>query len=297
MGAVTKLARKTEQETEVVQLTPALAAKYLEANTKNRSISESTVESLADEMTAGRWKLHHQGIAIDTKGELRDGQHRLAAIVKSGVTVPMLVTTGIDPSSFDTIDAHRPRTVGDQLILFHGIPQGRRVAAMASVIHNIEMQAAGGIRIPVGLAMRIYKQNKAGMDFAVDAIQHGPFSKAPIVGVLAYGYPKAPEKVAAYTKQIRDGERLTKNDPAYVFREMLLNVNGLSSNLDRRTIHTAGLRCMHAFFEGEKLSVIRRNQLIDSETYEKAWKYFQRAHVKNAHLRHVANKLATAAKP
>lgn len=277
MGTVSKLQPGKAQFTELVQVSPKVAERYLEANTKNRAVSETTIEALAEEMKAGRWRLHHQGIAFDTEGVLRDGQHRLLSIVKSGVTVPMMVTTGIDPSVFDTIDAHRPRKVGDQLILFHGMPQGRRMAAAASIIHSIETDSVGGRRLPIGLVIEIHKRHKEGLDFATNAIMAGAFSKAPIIGALAYAFAKDGEKVAVFAKQLRDGERLTKNDPAYALRDLIIHNTGLSSNLDRRTAFTATIRCLHAFFEGERLSVVRKNQLLDSETYQRARRYFEKA--------------------
>ena len=82
-------------KTRIETITPALATEWLDKhNSVNRKISEPTVQSYAMDMKNGRWTLTHQGIAFDTEGNLQDGQHRLWAIVFSGITLEMMVTRG-----------------------------------------------------------------------------------------------------------------------------------------------------------------------------------------------------------
>lgn len=45
-----------------------------------------------------RYQLTHQGIAIGVDGTLLDGQHRLLAIAKAGISVPIVIATNCDPS-------------------------------------------------------------------------------------------------------------------------------------------------------------------------------------------------------
>lgn len=87
-------------KTKLQKITPAMAEKWLATpNTKNRKLRQRTVEAFAADMRRGKWHITHQGIAFDEAGNLLDGQHRLAAIVKSGCTIEMLVTTGLPQSS------------------------------------------------------------------------------------------------------------------------------------------------------------------------------------------------------
>lgn len=73
-------------------ISPAIASEYLKRNDVNRKPSATQVVLLAEDMSSGNWKLTHQGILIGKGGIVVDGQHRLLAVVKSGVTVPMLVS-------------------------------------------------------------------------------------------------------------------------------------------------------------------------------------------------------------
>lgn len=101
--------------TEII--TPTTAAAYLERNTSNRTIKPKHVEALADSMTAGHWQCTHEGIAFDTNGALIDGQHRLSAVVKSGVTITSLVFRDCEAATFHVIGDASRRTAADVLHL------------------------------------------------------------------------------------------------------------------------------------------------------------------------------------
>ncbi len=79
--------------TVIREISPELATKMLEGSYGNRKRRPHLVAVYAEAMKRGQWRTTHQGLAIDEAGNLLDGQHRLLAVVKSGVTVRMMVTT------------------------------------------------------------------------------------------------------------------------------------------------------------------------------------------------------------
>jgi len=110
------LIEMTSPASSVEKITPELACEYLEKNTNNRTIRSGRINELSGAMLRGEWMLTHQGIAFAKNGELIDGQHRLLAVVKSGVTVEMMVTRGCAPETFKALDLHSKRTASD---IFH----------------------------------------------------------------------------------------------------------------------------------------------------------------------------------
>ncbi|MGY3200450.1 hypothetical protein [Streptomyces sp. TE5632] len=102
---------------EVLDVSPELAAEWLTHNTSNRPLSKAAVQQLAGRIQRGEWQLTHQGIAFDEDGVLIDGQHRLAAIAKAGITVPLTVTHGVPRTAFTVMDTGRKRTGRDTLTL------------------------------------------------------------------------------------------------------------------------------------------------------------------------------------
>ena len=98
---------------KIETITPAKAQEYLKVNTYNRPLAKAYVNALADQMARGQWKMNGEPVIFSDKGHLLDGQHRLAAIVKSGVSVEMSVTRGVDENTFATIDTGKGRTGAD----------------------------------------------------------------------------------------------------------------------------------------------------------------------------------------
>ncbi|MCP3701052.1 MAG: hypothetical protein GY920_21545 [Aliivibrio sp.] len=99
----------------IQNITPVMAAEFLENNKSNRKINKKQLEMIVRSIEADKWRLTHQGVAFYDDGELADGQHRLQAIVKTGRTLKMPVFTGIerDIDTILAIDCGKGRTVID----------------------------------------------------------------------------------------------------------------------------------------------------------------------------------------
>jgi hypothetical protein len=101
---------------ELMTITPELAKQLLSLNTSaNRAVRKAKVDSYAKDMISGLWRLTHQGIAFDWHGNLVDGQHRLHAILKSGVTLQVYAYRGLNPDHFAVLDTGAARSAGDFL--------------------------------------------------------------------------------------------------------------------------------------------------------------------------------------
>lgn len=121
----------------LVLITPELAADLLNRNKRNRPLNAITVARYAQDATAGLFRSTAQAIVIDWNGDLLDGQHRLWAIVESGVAVELYIATGEDPDTFPAYDRGRRRTSGDALALL-GYSDGNTLGAAASRLHRHE---------------------------------------------------------------------------------------------------------------------------------------------------------------
>jgi hypothetical protein len=82
-------------------------------------------------MHAGNWICSPDGIIIGKTGRLLQGQHRLMAIIKSGVTCKMIVWRGVDDDVFRVLDRGKTRSASDAL----GI--GRKLAEVGSFLAGL----------------------------------------------------------------------------------------------------------------------------------------------------------------
>jgi hypothetical protein len=99
---------------QIETITPAAADAMLDASVGSvqRRMMVTHVARLAAAMKRGEWRVTHQGIAIGSDGRIIDGQHRLAAIVRAGIPVEIMVMRDADPELFHVIDTGRGRSAG-----------------------------------------------------------------------------------------------------------------------------------------------------------------------------------------
>lgn len=104
-------------KTTVEEITPEKARDMLAENTGNRTVRHGWIAELVDIIQRGDWVLTHQGIAITSDGRLLDGQHRLHAIVESGIGVRMNVSRDVDERAWTCIDIGKVRATSDRIRL------------------------------------------------------------------------------------------------------------------------------------------------------------------------------------
>lgn len=100
-------------KTQVQTVTPEIASRFLQKNQGNRDYRKSWIAHLSRIIQNGEWMVTHQGIALDKSGNLIDGQHRLLAIIDSGIPVQMNVTYDAESSTFGCIDIGVKRNLAD----------------------------------------------------------------------------------------------------------------------------------------------------------------------------------------
>ncbi len=220
---------KTKLDIAIEDITPAMAEKILNDTTTlieqgkliNRNISERRVDYYTDAMRAKQWQLTHQGIAFDDRGYLIDGQHRLWAVVRSGMTVPMVVTRGVPSSNcglakpLDLIDQGFTRTIAHSLVISHGYdgPSARVFSACVNYICNaIDRSDVRRRTVPVTLAiLSIYEPHLR----AIKALSpQGTKMTASVMAFSALVRASHKKEAEEFALGVYSEEGLQKGDPA-----------------------------------------------------------------------------------
>jgi hypothetical protein len=135
-------------------VTPAIAIQLLLRNLPgaNRKVDPATVFYYASQMVAGEWKATGQPMLIDSNGRLVDAQHRLYAIVISGMTIKSFIVTDVEPipGLFAYIDNARPRTAATALQTsgLNGVsPIIVKVVKIAEEVRNGVYNPTGGSKL------------------------------------------------------------------------------------------------------------------------------------------------------
>lgn len=117
----------------LVQVTPHIAKKWLHNNTMNRAPSNGVIKKYARAMEKGEWKITPDFISFAKDGTLLNGQHRLMAVVESGVTVDMCIATDVEKDSFYVMDRGKTRTYSFALGENRELSQCARLLASKTV--------------------------------------------------------------------------------------------------------------------------------------------------------------------
>lgn len=250
-------------------ITPKKAQQWLDvANIGNRPLSRSHVARIARDMLAGLFVSTHQGIAFDTSGNLRDGQHRLTAVVESGVTVYMWVTRNVSDSAWDVMDrGQRSRQVADCAAL-RDLPYRMEIASAAKMAY---MAKHGGFlnnkMAPTAAEVtRFIGKTPSVVRSAQMVMQAGAYKQLGSKSFQCYVYHMLPRKhrgtYLTFLDQLCEREDRKARGPAALLDKRLL-ANGLTGK-DRQWLF---LRAWRAFRDGEEL---RRLQIPTGRAYKSA---------------------------
>ena len=102
---------------EVIIVTPSQAAQWLATSLGNprwkggnKLYDEKKAAKIANDISNGDWHPGSNSISFGEEGNLLEGHHRLAAIIKAGIAVPCVVVRGISKAGELHIDDNDRRT-------------------------------------------------------------------------------------------------------------------------------------------------------------------------------------------
>ena len=113
-------ARLTEQYKDVQVgiefITPEQAQVYMGHNFKNnRKVVLNNILELEREMKSERFILSDSAICFNTENVLVNGQHRLLAVIKTGLTQPFIVVKNLPDKSKLIMDVGKSRVMSDRI--------------------------------------------------------------------------------------------------------------------------------------------------------------------------------------
>lgn len=235
-------------ESQWVDVTAELAQNWLKNNFRNRPMREDTVKAYARDMINGAWVPTHQGIAFNDQDALIDGQHRLAAIVMSGVTVRLMVTFGLpskidgkEMTTMDAVDRGATRSVADQLTIQHGFSNGSITAAICAALSTL-CCGERTRRLSVGQTLEVFRAFEHAVTYVIE--HRSKQVGLRTTGVLAgFAFALATEdrfwesetKISNFFEQVNLGKGLADGSSMKALREFLTSEESklFSRSLDR----------------------------------------------------------------
>jgi hypothetical protein len=248
---------KSEVTYTLEEITPEIAKRYLECNKLNyRRLNLKLVAKYANEMTNGNWRQDHpQGVAFDRDGNLGDGQHRLKAIVASGVTVRMWVLRGCDPEALYDIDRGHIRTEAD-LLRARGfredVDTGRAIAVARYMLTGLK----GGS--PNQCVRAFAKANETLIGTFLLEFGNARPRRSEVVAAFCNATREFPDgKVLDCARRYAKSEHGDFDDPLYMLRVKLIEGNKSRRFMGTGLIYALTVTALRAALDGRKLQHLR----------------------------------------
>lgn len=260
---------KPDQTSELKFVSPSHATYELEMhNNMNRPINPDDVDTLARLIGSGKFVSNGQTVSYDTDGEIVDGQHRFAAVVRAGIGVWLWVIRGLEPEVRPTIDDNNRRKFRDDLGM-NKVSSGASIEALLRKImlwdYNGGLAKRGKMR---GRVMRLDLANEyvKRVDEVNDALS------------IAKEYPRIPmsitnraflwwlltqhadrDLVRQFFSILSIGSQLSKDDVVVRFRDKIISERNQQYAYQHRERYATpehiffAIRTWDAWVKGERL--------------------------------------------
>jgi hypothetical protein len=241
------------------RITPETAAQMLQLNTENRPVVAKHVAFLAREIISGRWQVNGDTICF-SDDRLVDGQHRLMAIVKSGVPVQTFVIRGVSSQCFATKDTGKKRSTSDVMAINH-VNDSKRIATATYKVWLYKTtghMAQNSISPSPAELMDFYNQNQGIKDSVIAIPGKQKLIIHSLASALHYLFSeKDPSEADKFWNDVIQGENLQSNDSVFQFRARLVNNAASKSKLPMAYISMLAIKAWNFRREGRYSKVLR----------------------------------------
>ena len=270
-----------------VLMTPELAKEWLEKyNTNNRNLRLATVRKYAEDMRGGRWQFNGEAIDISASGVLKNGQHRLYAVIEAGVPVMMYVNFDV-PDEATIYDLQAKRNLADAA-KFDGIDIGQKEVALCKFIYtNVMRTRCGDGQI---LEFSIEESESLKEAVLLCSRNKSPARKVPCYAAAwvcsKNGYDKT--LIRQFFNAVGSGYYSEGEEAAIAFRNFIISRPAISSRQNRNEIFKATCKALYDYSLKKPRKLVYRN--IDFDLYD----CFSGSNAESIAKKYVRNKGASA---
>ena len=218
----------------VTRIDPEVAARMLASTHETqRKLKPRVVKQYVGDMLGDLFKLTPEPIIVSRAGYLIDGQHRLTAVVESGVTCEFLVVSNVHEATMPWINIGKSRTVLD-VARIAGVEVGPKDLAVSTCLGTLDR-----MQIRAGLTRWEQLEQAGRYEVEIEFARALPSIKvdgrrviSAVPAALAWMGSPLPDASIYVAKQLAVGEWINCKDPIFHLWKYL---SGSSYENDRKT--------------------------------------------------------------
>jgi hypothetical protein len=243
-------------------VTPEQAQLWLDQSPHNfRSLNARSVKQFVALMKNNQWVFTAEPLIFDTSGYLMEGQHRLTAVIESGVPILFACVSGVPRASVRGMNTGRSRNFADYLR-----SQGEtNVSALAGATH-------AGWRFENRLVRAVYAGETPSVAVADEWLQSHPEIRpasieaekvrrvlpvpaAPLAAVIYAAHQVADaDEVEYFVDRLKAGTYLRANDPILQLRNRIIKDDSLKQKLPTPERAALIIKAWNAYVHGQEIS-------------------------------------------
>lgn len=241
---------------------------------RNRTVSTPQVMRYARDMTDGNWLWTGEPIHVDVDGFIRNGQHRLLAVVQSNTTQDFVVIRNLDARTQLVIDVGRPRSIASQMYMAE-VPN----ANIATPIANMLIRWRRGkvmlsTHIPSVMEVNDVIAKEPEMTHAVGyAYRFRKVTRRSPAAALGAAYIEGGyidvKARDTFFESLLTGAELAVDNPILVLRNKLTQAPSQSARLRRNGQLYQIVRAWNAWRNDQTIQLLRVPPTLTSESFPK----------------------------
>jgi hypothetical protein len=254
---------QTKREIRVIPtlISPKMAQEMLAKNTGgNRTLSRYRVDLLVDAILNNEWITNPDAISFDADGNLTNGQHRLAAIIKANKSVICLVATGLKKESFHTTDTGKVRGSSSMAEIMGMRKYSAAIGAAVNLLYRYEQGNIGKFAMKasntqicdlLGKSRELEESALIGQN-AWPVLPPGP---ATFCHYIFSRIDK--DKADSFFKSTKTGSNLSYGSPILALRERMMKERASKSNLPQSEIVALTIKAWNAYRKNQRVRSLR----------------------------------------
>ncbi len=249
----------------ILEVTPDKAQQYLDHMVANRNPLRNKVEQYARDMLGGNWILNGETIKFNEDGRMFDGQNRMLAVVKSGVTIKTYAVFNMPEKAMDTVDTGASRQFA-HLLQIQGFAYASQLAGATRVVWAFDQNPNPSQHMLIGKGVSTIELNECLtrhprlIEYTRKASALGGVTSVPIAAAMWYLFAKRDEVLAdTFFTALFEGTNLGANEPVFQLRERLIRLKPNAAR-SRRDIVELFIRAWNLTRKGKKVSKLVLNQ-------------------------------------
>lgn len=258
---VTSLPDMTKAGEYWLWLTPDIARKLLETNFDNprKRKRNSTIKEYAETMKAGFWRNDHPTpITISVSRGMIDGQHRVEAVILSGVTIRVKLVTGADNNLAKTMGGGLPRQLSDTSTFSIDPVMNQTIAQIVKC--GVKIKENNFTKRPNEVYEQEFLDHRDGYVFAAEHCgrKHKGVGRTPIGVALVQMWERNPTNASEFIQSVLVPDGSVQQ--ARMLRDYVLRNSPRGGVLGSVDLYERAVFCMKCYLDDREVRQVKRGK-------------------------------------